>query len=159
MPMALIETIDSQHGALLRALDEVDALVAAPTTAEQLAGAIEEARRELLAHALTAERFVVGPLRHLHLLDARQLAALAAELDGLSGDALRLACGPPDLAAAAVFVRGVREHVERKTQVIMPAARSALAEGRLSSVPGWYVEELYARQGGPAATWPEQWLG
>jgi len=159
MPMALIETIESHHGGLLRALDEVEALVAAPTTTDGLAPAIEEVRRELLAHELTAERFVVGPLRHLHLLDAEQLATLADELARLSRDAAKLTCGKPDIAAVAAFVRHLRDHIERKARAVVPTARSALADGRLSPVPRWYVEEVYALQGGPAARWPEEWLG
>jgi hypothetical protein len=159
MPMALIETIDSHHGGLLRALDAVEALVAAPTTPDELTAAIEEARRKLLAHEQTAERFVVGPLRHLHLLNADQLAVLEDELDRLSREAVRLTCGQPDVAAVAVFVRCVRDHIERKAQAIVPTACSALANGRLATVPRWYVEEVYAQQGGPGARPPEEWLG
>jgi hypothetical protein len=159
MPMALIETIDSLHGGLLQALDEVEALLAPPATPDELTAAIEEARRELLAHELTAERFVVGPLRHLHLLDAEQLAALGDELDRLSREAIGLTCGRPDVAAVRVFVRRVRDHIERKARAVVPTARSALADGRLSAAPRWYVEEVYGLRGGPVARWPEKWLG
>lgn len=159
MPKALVQTIDAHHRGLLRALDQVEALVVAPTTGHELAAAIEAVRRKFLAHELTAERFVVGPLRHLHLLDDRELDALGADLDQLSGDAVRLISGEPDAAAVAAFVRGVRDHIERKTRAIVPAARSAVAEGRLAAVPRWYVEEVYGRQGGPGARPPEEWLG
>lgn len=157
--MTLIEMIDSHHGGLLPALDEVEALVAAPTAFDELAAAIEEARRELLAHELTTERFVVGPLRHLRLLDAQELATLRDELDRLSGDALELTCGRPDTAAVAAFLRRVRDHIERKARAVVPTARSALADGRLSAVPPWYVEEVYGLHGGPVARQPEEWLG
>jgi hypothetical protein len=159
MPMALIETIDSHHGGLLRALDEVEALLAAPTNREELMAAIEEARRELLAHELTAERFVVGPPRHLRLLDARELAALGHERDRLSRDGVQLSCGQPELAAVAVFVRRAREHIERKARAVVPTARSALADGRLPAGPRWYAQEVYGLQGGPVEAWPEEWLG
>lgn len=159
MPMALAETIDSHHGSLLRALDEVEALVEAPTAGDEIPTAIETVRRRLLAHELTAERFVVGPLRDQHLLDAHQLAALGDELDRLSADAVGLAGGQPDAVAVTAFVRRVRGHIERKARAVVPAARSALADGRLSAVPRWYVEEIYGLQGGPGARPPEEWLG
>jgi len=159
MPMALAETIDSHHGSLLRVVDELETLIEAPTTGDELATAIETVRRRLLAHELTAERFVVGPLRHLHMLNADQLAALGEELDRLSEDAVGLACGTPNVAAVAAFVRRVRAHIERKARAVVPAARSALADGRLSAVPRWYVEEVYGLQGGPGARPPEEWLG
>ncbi len=159
MPMALADTIDSHHGSLLRALDEVEALLEATKTGDELPTAIETVRRRLLAHELTAERFVVGPLRDLHLLDADQLAALGDELDLLSKDAVALALGKPDGAAVAAFVGRVRAHIERKAGAVVPAARSALADGRLSAVPRWYVEEIYELQGGPGARPPEEWLG
>ena len=159
MPMALAETIDSHHGSLLRALDEVEALIEAPTAGDELPTVVETVRRRLLAHELTAERFVVGPLRDLHLLDTDQLAALGDELDRLSADAVGLAGGKPDVAAVAALVRRVRAHIERKARAVVPAARSALADGRLSAVPRWYVEEIYGLQGGPGARPPEEWLG
>ena len=159
MPMALAETIDGHHGSLLRALDEVEALIEASTTGDELPTAIETVRRRLLAHELTAERFVVGPLRDLHLLDAGQLAALGDELELLSEDAIGLALGKPDGAAVAAFVRRVRAHIERKARAVVPTARSALADGRLPAVPRWYVEEIYGLQGGPGARPPEEWLG
>ena len=112
-------------------------------------GAGETVRRKLLAHEFTVERFVVGPLRDLTVLDAGQLAALGDELDQLSQDA----------EAVAAFVRDVPTHIERKTRAVAPAARSALAEGRLSPVPRWYVEEVYGQQGDPGAHPPEEWLG
>ena len=66
-------------------------------------------RRRLLAHDLTAERFVVGPLRHLHLLGADRLGALEEEAHRLSRDALVLARGEPDRAAVAAFVHRLRD--------------------------------------------------
>ncbi|MCG6922601.1 MAG: hypothetical protein LJF15_16165 [Acidobacteria bacterium] len=159
MPMALIETIDSHRGGLLRALDKVEALVGAPTTGDELVAAIETVRHKLLAHEVTAGRFVVGPLRHLHLLDDRELDALGDERDQLSQEAVRLVNGRPDARAVAAFVLAVRDHVERKALAVAPVARSALAEGRLSPVPRWYVEEVYAEQGDPEARPPEEWLG
>jgi len=98
-------------------------------------------------------------LRDLHLLDAHQLAALGDELDRLSADAVGLAGGPPDSAAVATFLRRVRGHIERKAWAVVPAARSALADGRLPAVPRWYVEEIYGLQGGPGARPAEEWLG
>jgi hypothetical protein len=159
MPKALIETIDNHHGGLLRALDELEALVGGPTPGDEIAAAIGAVRRRLMAHELTAERFVVGPLRHLHLLDAGQLAALADELDQLVSDAASLTVAHPDPEAAIVFIRAARDHIDRKTRTVVPIARSALAQGRLPAVPAWYVEEVYGLQGSPGVRPPEEWLG
>ena len=159
MPMTLIEIVDGHHGRLLRALGDIEALLTTPGSPRDLAGAIETLRRELLAHDLTAERFVVGPLRHQHLLDVGELAALGAELDQLSGDAVGLEVGEPDHAVVAGFVRRVRDHIERKARAVVPAARSAVAGGRLPAVPRWYVEEVYGQQGGPGERPAEEWLG
>ena len=159
MPRALVETIHAHHLGLLRALDEVERLVRASTTSRELTAAIEAVRRMLLAHELTAERFLVGPLRHQHLLDDRELDALRAEIDQLSEDAVRLSSGEPDAAAAAAFVRDARHHIGRRTRAIAPAARAAAAEGRLPAVPRWYVEEAYGQQGDLEARPPEEWLG
>jgi hypothetical protein len=159
MPMTLIETIDSHHGALLRTLDEIEATVSSSTQDDALATAVDVLLRKLAAHEVTAERFVVGPLRHLRLLDAGRLAALADELAQLADDAAKLTSDKPDPDAVAAFVRAARAHIERKVQAILPAARSALADGRLAGAPAWYVEEVYGLQGGPAPPWPEEWLG
>ncbi len=159
MPKALVETIDNHHRDLLRALDRVEALVRAPTTGNELAAAIETVRRRLLAHELTAERFVVGPLRDLHLLVDGELDGLGAELDQLSQDAVRLGSGEPDAEAVAAFVRDARNHIQRKTEAVAPAAHAAAAAGRLSAVPRWYVEEVYGQQGDPGTRPPEEWLG
>ena len=159
MPRALIETIDSHHGALLRALDRIEALASSSPHDEALATALDGLRRKLVAHERTAERFVVGPLRHLRLLDARQLAALGAELERLVDDGARLTSDTPAPSAVAAFVRAARAYIERKGQAVVPTARSALANGRLPDVPAWYVEEVYGLQGGPASRWPEEWLG
>jgi len=159
MPRALVETIDSHHRHLLRALDRVEALLQAPTSGDELAAAIETVRRRLLAHERTAERFVVGPLRGLRLLEGGELDALRAELDQLSQDAVRLTEGEPDAEAVAAFVRDARRHIRRKTRAVAPAARAAAAAGRLSAVPRWYVEEVYGQQGEPGARPPEEWLG
>ncbi|MCG6927189.1 MAG: hypothetical protein LJF30_18020 [Acidobacteria bacterium] len=159
MPEVLVEAIDSHHRALLRSLDQVDALAAAPSPAHELAAAIEAVRHSLLAHEVTAGRFVVGPLRHLHLLDEGQLDAFGDELEQLSEDAVRLASGEPDAAAVAAFVRRVRDHIGRKAGAVEPAVRSAVAEGRLSGVPRWYLDEVYEQQGGPGARPSEEWLG
>ena len=158
MPRALIETIDSHHGALLRALDRIEALASSSPHDEALATALDGLRRKLVAHERTAERFVVGPLRHLRLLDARQLAALGAELERLVDDAARLTSGTPDAGAVDLFVQAARAHIERKVRAVVPAARAALAEGRLAAVSAWYFEEVYGLQGGPAPRWPEEWL-
>jgi hypothetical protein len=157
--MALADTIESHHEGLIRALDEVEALVGLPTTPIELVAAIEGARRELLAHELTIERLVVAPLRDLHILDTRLLATLADELDDLSWDALWLTCGKPEAQAVLAFVGRVRAHIERKARTVVPAARSALAEGRLPAVPRWYVDEVYGLQGGRAGPGSEEWLG
>jgi hypothetical protein len=159
MPQVLVETIDSHHRELLRALDRVEALVRAPRSGDELATAIETVRRSLLAHELTAERFVVGPLRDSHLLVDGELDALRAELDQLSQDAVRLGNGEPAPEAVAAFVRDARRHIQRKTRAVAPAARAAAAAGRLSAVPRWYVEEVYGQQGDPGARPPEEWLG
>jgi hypothetical protein len=159
MPMALADTMDSHHEGLLRALDDLEVLVATSAARDELIPAIEEARRELLAHELTAERLVVAPLRRLHVLDTRQLAVLADELNDLSWDALRLTCGKPEVRGVLSFVRRARAHIERKARTVVPAARSALAEGRLPAVPRWYVDEVYGLQGGRAGPGSEEWLG
>ena len=163
MPMTLVETIDLHHAALGRALDQIEALVSSSRHDDALATALDGLRRTLVAHELTTERFVVGPLRHLRLLDARQLAALGAELEQLADDAARLTLtfeeDEPDPGAVTAFIRAARAYMERKGQVVVPAARSALANGRLPNVPAWYVEEVYGLQGGPAPRWPEEWLG
>ena len=159
MPTALIEAIENHRGGLHRALDRVEALVGAPKAADELAAAIETVRRKLLAHESSSERLVVLPLRHLHLLDPGQLAELGDELDQLSRAAVRLSSGTPDARAVAAFVVAVREHIEREARSIVPTARSALAEGRLSAVPRRYVEEVYERQGDAEAHWAEEWLG
>ena len=159
MPKALVETIDSHHRNLLRALDRVEALVRTPTSRDQFAAAIEAVRRGLLGHELTAERFVVGPLCDLRLLVHGELDALGAELAHLSEEAVRLAVGAPDPEAIAAFLRDVRDHIERKTRAVGPAARAAAAAGRLPAVPRWYVEEVYAQHGDPDARPHEEWLG
>jgi hypothetical protein len=159
MPEILAEALGSHHRGLLRALDEVDALAAAPAPAAELAAAIEAVRHSLLAHEVTVGRFVVGPLRHLHLLDGQQQDALGNELDRLSEDAVRLTSGEPDAGAVVTFVRRVRDHMERKARAVGPAVRSAVAEGRLSAVPRWYLDEVYGQQGGPGARPSEEWLG
>jgi hypothetical protein len=159
MPTALIEAIDSHRGGLHRALDRVEALVGTPTAVDELVAAIETVRRKLLAHKSTSERLVVHPLRHLRLLDPAQLAVLGDELDQLSRDAVRLTSRTPDARAVAAFVIAVRDHIEREARAVVPAARSALADGRLSAVPRWYVEEVYGRQGDPEAHWADEWLG
>jgi hypothetical protein len=157
--MTLIEAIDGHHRGLLRTLDKVEVRVTAPAPADELAAAIEAVRHKLLAHEVTAGRFVVGPLRHLHLLDDGELDELGDELDQLSQDAVRLSSGEPDAGAVAAFVRRIRDHIERMARAVEPAARSAVAEGRLSAVPRWYVEEVYWLQGGPGPRPPEEWLG
>lgn len=159
MPMTLVETIDTHHRDLLRALDEVEALVAASAPADELGAAVEAVRHSLLAHEVTAERFVVAPLRRLHLLNSRELDALGDERDELSQDAVRLTTGEPDAGALAAFVRRVREHIVRKARAVEPAAHYAAAEGRLAAVPRWRIDEVYERQGGPGARRSEEWLG
>jgi hypothetical protein len=159
MPMTLADAINDHHAELLRAVEQVEACLAARTTGDELTAAIETVRRGLLAHDLTAERFVVAPLRDLRLLDADRLAALEHEADRLSQDAIGLARGQPDRAAVAAFVRRIRAHVERKARTVVPAARSALAGGRLTPVPRWYVDEVYGLQGGGSESWAEEWLG
>ncbi len=159
MPKVLVETIDSHHRSLLRALDRVEGLLRAPASGDEVAAAIETVRRGLLAHELTAERFVVGPLRDLHLLVDGELDALGSELDHLSEEAVRLGNGEPEAEAVAAFVREVRDHIERKTRAVGPAAQAAAAEGRLTAVPRWYVEEVYGQQGDPEARPHEEWLG
>jgi len=159
MPMTLIETIDSHHRGLLRALEQVEELASTPESAGELAAAIEAVRHSLLAHEVTAGQFLVGPLRHLRLLDDKQLDALGDELDQLSREAVRLASGEPDLGAITTFVLEARRHIERKARAVAAAARAAIAEGRLPAVPRWYVDEVYDQQGGPGARPPEEWLG
>jgi hypothetical protein len=159
MPKALVETIDGQHRGLLQALDRVEELARASSTGDELAGAIETARRELVAHELTAERFVIAPLRRLHLLKDGELDALGAELDRLSREAVRLEDGEPDAEAVAAFIRDARDHIERKTRAVGPTARAAARAGRLAAVPRWYVEEVYGHGGGPGGRPPEEWLG
>ena len=159
MPMTLVETIDNHHRDLLRALDEVEALVAAPAPVDELAAAVEAVRHSLLAHEVTAERFVVAPLRHLHLVNNRELDALRDERDQLSQDAVHLTGREPDAEAVTAFVRRVREHIGRKVRAVQPAARYAVAEGRLSAVPRWCIDEVYERQGGPGIRPSEEWLG
>ena len=159
MPLTLGETIAGHHRGLLRALEKIEALVGTPGTDHDLAAAIETVRRKLLAHELTAERFVVGPLRRLHLLDERELGTLADERDQLSQDAVRLTSRRLDAGSVDAFVRGVRHHIEGRIRAVGPAARSAALEGRLPAVPLWYVEEVYGQHGDAGAHCPEEWLG
>jgi hypothetical protein len=157
--MALIGTIESQHGRLCGALDTLEALVEAAAPEDELRRAVAAVRRTLMAHEVTAERFVVGPLRILRLLDAEQLSALRDELDDLHDESARLATAAADAGAVAHFARATRDHIERKSRAIVPTARVALREGRLPAVPEWFVDEFYALQGGPAESWAEEWLG
>jgi hypothetical protein len=157
--MALIGTIQSQHRRLFGALDTLEALAEAAAPEDELQGAVEAVRRTLVAHDATAERFVVGPLRILRLLDAEQLSTLRDELDDLNDESARLATAATDVEAVAHFARATRDHIERKARAVVPAARMALREGRLPAVPEWFVDEFYGLQGGPAEGWPEEWLG
>jgi hypothetical protein len=159
MPTALADAIEEHHGDLRRAVERVEACLQAGTTGDELAAAVETVRRGLLAHDLTAERFVVGPLRHLHLLETDRLSALEQEAHHLSRDALVLIHGEPDRAAVAAFAQRLRDHIERKARIVVPTARAALASGRLESAPRWYVEEIYELQGGRPGSWAEEWLG
>jgi hypothetical protein len=159
MPMALAETIDIHHEDLLRTLDEAETLIEARAPGDALPRAVGTVRRRLLAHRLTAERFVVGPLRQLQLLDPHELADLDDELDHLTRDAVSLTSGRPDVTAVAAFLRRVRAHIERKARAVVPTARFALGDGRLTAVPGWRLDEFYGLQGGPSERRPEEWLG
>lgn len=159
MPMILVETIDSHHRDLLRALGEVEELVAASAPADELAAAVEGVRHSLLAHEATAERFLVAPLRRLQLVNNRELDALGDERDRLSQDALQLTSGEPAAEALDAFVRRVREHIARKARAVEAAARYAVAERRLSAVPRWCIDEVYEGQGGPGTRPSEEWLG
>jgi hypothetical protein len=157
--MPMIGSIESQHRGLLRALELLEGLAEVCRTRDELAHAVEELRRALLAHELTAERFILTPLRRLRRLDADAATALRAELDDLAADALRLATGDPDAGAVTDFAAATRKHIERQAELVVPVARDALAHGELPSVPAWCVDEAFWLRGGPAESWPEQWLG
>jgi hypothetical protein len=157
--MALIGTIESQHRRLFGALDSLEALAEAAAPEDELRRALEEVHRTLVAHEVTAEHFVVGPLRILRLLDTEQLSALRDELEDLSNESAQLATAVPDVETVAHFARATRDHVERKARAVVPAARAAVCERRLPAVPKWFVDDFYALQGGPVESWPEEWLG
>jgi hypothetical protein len=157
--MTMIGSIERQHRELLRSLERLEALVRARGSCEELAHAIEDVRREMLAHELTAERFIVGPLCRLHHLDANVARELRAELDDLAADALRLVTDDPGRRAIEDFVGAARRHIEHQARRIVPAAQDALARGELPAAPAWCVDEAFGPGGGPAVSWPEQWLG
>jgi hypothetical protein len=159
MPTPLVDAMEEHDGDLRRAVEWVDACLGAGKTPDELTAALETVRRRLFAHDVTAERFVVGPLRHLHVPEADRLCALEDEAHGLWRDALVLARGEPDRAAVAAFVRRLRDHIERQARIVVPTVRAALASGRLTPVPRWYVEEIYELQGGRSGSWAEEWLG
>jgi hypothetical protein len=159
MSTTLADAIEEHHGDLRRAVERVQACLGTRKTDAELTAAIETVRRRLLAHDVTAERFVVGPLRHLHLLGADRIYALEDEAHRLSRDALVLSRGAPNRAAVAAFVQRLEDHIERKARMVVPTARAALSSGCLPPVPRWYVEEIYELQGGRSGSWAEEWLG
>lgn len=159
MPMTLIERIGAHHEDLVAALEQLEVLARSSTPDVVLPAKLDALRHRLLAHELTTDRLVVGPLCRLRLLDAGEFDRLGDELTRLAERADGLSRSQPDAEAVRALVEAIRHHLERRARALDPAARSALAEGRLSRVPGWYVEDVYELHGGPVAHTPEEWLG
>jgi hypothetical protein len=157
--MALIGSIENQHGAILRALGRLEALIQAEAASHELGHAVETVRREMLAHERATEQFVIRPLRRLDRLDEAELRALRAELEELVVEALRLAAGQPRPERVREFIRAAQEHIERQSHLVVPVARDALARGELRAGSTWYVDEVHGLDGGASSSWPEQWLG
>lgn len=53
--------------------------------------------------------------------------------------------------------RALRAHIEEESRVVRSA--SAAAPDRLCGIAAWRADELFECAGGPAESWPGEWLG
>jgi hypothetical protein len=145
-------------GQLRRLSDEADRLerlAGARGGGAALAEAVERLRHRLAAHVLVEERLLTAPLRGS--AGYRDLLALENVHDALAHRAAEVQSQGCPAAEVEALGSALRAHIEEERQVVRSA--SAAGAERLAEIAAWRADELFECAGGPAPTWPGEWLG